>query len=1278
MFKSKATPLPPETDYTKNLRETSFYRYGNLRSLGITGEIASMAVDPLLSLFAIGTTSGLVHCFGEAPFQFTLPVAPATPSSPPASIKFLLFHPGNSRLIAIDAGNTVHSYSLAHMTDSPTPLNHPPLPTKEGAYTLFGVITAVDQPMASFTHLFLTMQDGATLCWDSSRRAMGSWRTGNCWGEFEEKMVRSGLPGRHKTLGGPQATCLAINPRDINVTLIGYEGGVVAWDFQKNAVVKTFEMLLPPGAPGGSTYEEADNSLWTERTPAVSFITWRPDGLVFVVGHADGCMTFWAYAESDKPLMVRTVTHEDVNVTDAESLFSAGALNNQTRKEKAEEMARREREPIFKLAWVSFPDQAGLKAIVTAQTTDPTLEPPSNATAEYVERGETLLLILGGQCEGERPGINILQFPAYQPPPLKKAQAGVVPSESLPLADRYAFRDSLMPTGSSYYPTKTPPEDFILLPRSNPYFNLSHDPIALIISLTPDPSLSSAACPARGLEAWAFPPPRSNVIPPSPGRKNFVQPGEGEKVVAVTPAPILSPPMGTPKSPMSGWKLPWTSTPSPKASFPAPSLRVTTPDSMTSIASGSGRKRVIRRRQYRMPASLWTGSMSVLGCELHSLPTPTFKKLISFSIENSGNERKPRLPIRGGMAVPDLQSHGAPEVKVTKMESYRLFVTWHPDACVRFWDASPHILVLPTPLRFEYPGPLPHLTISIGDYLKHPDLAHQPLAKLWQMDRSKVRIKSVHLTRESLECIITMVTGEVIVTKFGQAKVGFMPEDEVEELDDETAPRESYFPPQTPKTPKTPNTSGTVEWAEEMTEIGHLAKWAEDGFKPVALFSLRRGEPIACAVSDIGFIAVAFSQKSLAVFDMRGPDVILREGFDQDGEALKRRKKKGNVQNVPAEQSLVGSLQWVVSGMGPDPTPRPRLIVSYSKGMTKIYTLVNVLGEWMIEAKPPTFTNESLAGPLASFIVDPATGNEMTASAQSLSQSLQTGAMDKDKNAPPHCLWIAASKKSIRCAVNYSGERVAKVELEEEELSSVFYITRHGQKVLVALTTHGTAIFYSVPFLEYITTMDLSFGIDSRTLGKISMDDRSGDFVEYHSPNEINLRTLFLFRKPLPPRLDACTLRRPIPAQPQPVGATWGAWIWGGAPLTGAALDAIVAGPTRPPLPKPLPAPKRSLISWGDPPDETVKVVTPATTTVPPKRTAVKKQTAPNRDSREREDAYTELVHATQERGNYLDDLGEHMNQVSISASNYLSSARNAAMKQAAKTAVTGVFGKLM
>ena len=35
---------------------------------------------------------------------------------------------------------------------------------------------------------------------------------------------------------------------------------------------------------------------------------------------------------------------------------------------------------------------------------------------------------------------------------------------------------------------------------------------------------------------------------------------------------------------------------------------------------------------------------------------------------------------------------------------------------------------------------------------------------------------------------------------------------------------------------------------------------------------------------------------------------------------------------------------------------------------------------------------------------------------------------------------------------------------------------RIGQKVLVGITTTGSAIFWSVPFLQFITRMDLSYG----------------------------------------------------------------------------------------------------------------------------------------------------------------------------------------------------------
>jgi syntaxin-binding protein 5 len=202
MFKNKAPAIPATTDYTNNLRETSFYKYGHLRSLGITGELTSLAYDPLLSLLAIGTASGLVHVYGQAAFQFTLPVAGPSSSSPSAAIRFLFFHPGHNRLVAIDSANTLHSYTLADMTDHPNPLTSPPLPVKEVSYSLYGTVTSVEQPLPSYTHLFMTLKDGVTLAWDLSRRTLAHFKIGNCWGDVEERLVRSGVPGRRKTLGG--------------------------------------------------------------------------------------------------------------------------------------------------------------------------------------------------------------------------------------------------------------------------------------------------------------------------------------------------------------------------------------------------------------------------------------------------------------------------------------------------------------------------------------------------------------------------------------------------------------------------------------------------------------------------------------------------------------------------------------------------------------------------------------------------------------------------------------------------------------------------------------------------------------------------------------------------------------------------------------------------------------------------------------------------------------------------------------------------------------------
>jgi syntaxin-binding protein 5 len=75
---------------------------------------------------------------------------------------------------------------------------------------------------------------------------------------------------------------------------------------------------------------------------------------------------------------------------------------------------------------------------------------------------------------------------------------------------------------------------------------------------------------------------------------------------------------------------------------------------------------------------------------------------------------------------------------------------------------------------------------------------------------------------------------------------------------------------------------------------------------------------------------VAYVQKSVVIVDLRGPDVILREGFTEDGLKVKR-KKKGS-QNVPADSSQCVTLKWTICRLGGDQGLAPRLVLGYARG----------------------------------------------------------------------------------------------------------------------------------------------------------------------------------------------------------------------------------------------------------------------------------------------------------------------------------------------------------
>ncbi|KAG8905393.1 hypothetical protein FRB99_009006 [Tulasnella sp. 403] len=243
--------------------------------------------------------------------------------------------------------------------------------------------------------------------------------------------------------------------------------------------------FVESGALGGGNYSEEE--LFTERSPPVTTLSVHPSGHIFAVGHMDGCISFWAVEDDDRPLAVRTLSEPfsflDVHLPDTMSLIDQQSPDSPGKE-------RKEREPIFKLAWSGFPG----------------VQNPG----DYGMSSPTTLTILGGTLPTDLSGVSILSFPKLTlPNPDAAAPPSPSAASSISPTTRQALKTSLFPSETldehdfeprSSFPSTTPIEDFVLIPRNNPYLNGSFDTVGIIL-------LSSADGRSKGvLQAFEFPP----------------------------------------------------------------------------------------------------------------------------------------------------------------------------------------------------------------------------------------------------------------------------------------------------------------------------------------------------------------------------------------------------------------------------------------------------------------------------------------------------------------------------------------------------------------------------------------------------------------------------------------------------------------------------------------------------------------------------------------------------------------------------------------------------
>lgn len=475
------------------------------------------------------------------------------------------------------------------------------------------------------------------------------------------------------------------------------------------------------------------------------------------------------------------------------------------------------------------------------------------------------------------------------------------------------------------------------------------------------------------------------------------------------------------------------------------------------------------------------------------------------------------LPIAGGSAWID--DKRLSELRLSRSHPRRILISCHRDLTVRFHDASPQLLISSStsPLQKNYPCAIHDLTI---------DLSCLPLS-------TAPEVATVQLASESLECVVLLKSGDLVVYQLNTTQV--------------TPPIE-------------------IEGNKEFVLLGNIALQPGMRYHPFLMLPRGNISLTCCALSDIGFVGVGYIDGSVAVIDLRGPSLLRPQ--------RQKRQSKLLVRNQDADP--VVSLTWTVSTVSIDAQLAVRLIAIHESGNTQVFKIIRDPESSLYDFAQDVTRVEGLPNVMqgGSFVIDSQKGTTWRADRSRFAASLQT----KDSN-PAHCLWVTANVKGARCMLDISGDRISKVEWnsKKNKVGHVQVIEKNNSHVLVAFNDKPEAMVYSLPYLDHLHTFSLA-----KVCENVVSVDETGDFIasrrhESGVFEQIVFGTLFKTRRVYDhPIVDLTSFHREIPPYPQPVSvgppSLLSSWFRYGKPImTGEQLDALLAGPDRPiPLPDPV------------------------------------------------------------------------------------------------------------
>lgn len=510
-----------------------------------------------------------------------------------------------------------------------------------------------------------------------------------------------------------------------------------------------------------------------------------------------------------------------------------------------------------------------------------------------------------------------------------------------------------------------------------------------------------------------------------------------------------------------------------------------------------------------IPSKLYSGLGGVYCAQLLTLERSMHGVLVGQQLVSGDAD----LPIVGGSAWID--DKRLSELRLSRSHPRRILITCHRDLTVRFHDASPQLLISSStsPLQKNFPFAIHDLTIDLSCLL----LSTAP------------EVATVQLAPESLECVVLLKSGDLLVYQLNTTQV---------------------------------NPPIEIDGNKEFVLLGNVTSRPGMRYHPFLMLPRGNVSLTCCALSDIGFIGVGYIDGSIAVIDLRGPSLLRPQ--------RQKRQSKLLVRNQDTDP--VVSLTWTVSAVSIDAQLAVRLIAIHESGNTQVFKIIRDPESSSYNFAQDVSRVEGLPNVMqgGSFVIDSQKGTTWRADRSRFAASLQSG----DSN-PARCLWVTASAKGARCMLDISGERISKVEWnsKKNKVEHVQVIEKNNSHVLVAFNDKPEAMVYSLPYLEHLHTFSLA-----KICEKIVSVDETGDFIasrrhESGVLEQIIFGTLFKTRRVYDhPIVNLTSFHREIPPYPQPVSigpsSLLGSWFRFGKPImTGEQLDALLAGPDRPIIP---------------------------------------------------------------------------------------------------------------